>query len=50
MKKISRFALDMEALAQDPEATHAPLLVDGVRAYSGERDRRFRPIVTGCTV
>lgn len=31
MKKISRFALDMEALAQDPEATHAPLLVDGVR-------------------
>ena len=31
MKKISRFSLDMEALAQDPEATHAPLLVDGVR-------------------
>ena len=31
MKKVSRFALDMEALAQDPEATHAPLLVDGVR-------------------
>jgi len=31
MKKISRFALDMEALAQDPEATHAPLLADGVR-------------------
>ena len=31
MKKISRFALDAEALAQDPEATHAPLLVDGVR-------------------
>jgi hypothetical protein len=31
MKKISRFALDMEALAQEPEATDAPLLVDGVR-------------------
>ncbi len=31
MKQISRFALDMEAVAQDPEATHAPLLVDGVR-------------------
>lgn len=31
MKKIRRFALDMEVLAQDPEATHAPLLVDGVR-------------------
>lgn len=31
MKKISRFALDAEALAQDPEATHAPLLVDGLR-------------------
>jgi hypothetical protein len=31
MKQIARFALDVEALAQDPEATHAPLLVDGVR-------------------
>jgi hypothetical protein len=31
MKQIARFTLDVEALAQDPEATHAPLLVDGVR-------------------
>jgi hypothetical protein len=31
MRQIARFALDVEALAQDPEATHAPLLVDGVR-------------------
>jgi len=31
MKQISRFAIDMEAVAQDPEATHAPILVDGVR-------------------
>lgn len=31
MRQIARFALDVEALAQDPEATHAPLMVDGVR-------------------
>ncbi|MBI2732188.1 MAG: hypothetical protein HYX44_02400 [Aquabacterium sp.] len=31
MKKISRFSLDMDVIAQDPEATHASLLVDGVR-------------------
>ena len=23
---------------------------EDLAAYSGERDRRFRPIVTGCTV
>lgn len=31
MKKINRFSLDMEAVAPASEATHAPLLVDGVR-------------------
>ncbi len=31
MTKISRFSLDMDVIAQDPEATHASLLVDGVR-------------------
>ena len=34
-----------ERIADDPDAS-----ADRRSAYSGERDRRFRPIVTGCTV
>ena len=41
--------LDMRA-GPDKALGRVVEVFGAARAYSGERDRRFRPIVTGCTV
>ena len=43
-------SVNMEALSNGLIRLEDETCIDGLVAYSGERDRRFRPIVTGCTV
>ncbi|TXJ01022.1 MAG: hypothetical protein E6Q31_04565 [Aquabacterium sp.] len=57
VERIGLFSIgEPEASGMDFYAARCAVVYEGatvgyvLAAYSGERDRRFRPIVTGCTV